>query len=544
MLKIQNLTIDFNGNKAIDNFSINIESGKILGIVGESGSGKSMTALSIIGLLPENANVSGSILFGKNQENDLLKLTDKEMQNIRGNRISMIFQDPLSAFNPSQTIGKQLSNTIKIHQSLKKDKRKELILNLFNSVKLPAERVYKSYPFQLSGGQRQRALIAMSLANNPTLLIADEPTTALDVTVQKEIVDLLKTLTKERNLTMVFISHDLALVSQIADYIAVLYKGVCVEQGNVKEVISNPKNDYTKALLLCKPSIETEKTRLPEVSDIMENKSFQKPIEVQKPINIYLSQLIKVENMIVDYPVNQGREKVRAINNISFEIFEGETLGLVGESGCGKTTLSRTLLNLIKTTQGSIIFKGSPISLIAKNRLFWSKKVQIVFQDPYSSLNPVYRVGECLSETFRIHFPQKTSKEIRNCVIQLLEKVGLDSNYFNRLPSELSGGQRQRVVIARALIPNPELLICDEAVSALDVSVQSRILNLLNDLKNELKLTYLFISHDLAVVKYMSDRLLVMQNGIIVESGNPDSIYKTPKNEYTAKLIGSICDFC
>ncbi len=543
MLHIENLNVKFDNNTVIDNLTLDLQKGQIVGIVGESGSGKSMTALSIMGLLPKNAQMSGDIIFGE-QKVYLNKLTEQEYRKIRGNQISMIFQDSLTAFNPSKRIGKQLVEIVQIHQKTTYRQAQNKIFELFEQVKLsPAERIFNSYPFQLSGGQRQRALIAMALANKPQLLIADEPTTALDVTVQKEIVELLLSLTKEERLSMIFISHDLALVSQIADQIAVMYKGVIVERGETKNIIYNPQNEYTKALIKCRPTLQRQKFRLPEISDLIDSNStlHENPTLVESDISD--NKIIETKGISVEY-ADQKREKVvKAVNNVSFQLFERETLGLVGESGCGKTTLSRTLLNLIKLSSGEIFFQNKPLQLIASKRLKFSKEIQIVYQDPYSSLNPVISIGAALHETMTIHSPVMTRKEIRLKVIDWLIKVGLDDSYYKRLPSELSGGQRQRVVIARALIPQPKILICDETVSALDVSVQARVLNLLNDLKKEFGLTYIFISHDLSVVKYMSDRIAIMQNGRIVEIGNAEDIYKNPATEYTKELIESIPKF-
>ncbi len=540
MLHVDNLTVRFDNNKVIDNLSFELQEGQIVGIVGESGSGKSMTALSIMGLLPPNAQMSGKIIFGE-QQICLSTLTEEKYRNIRGKHISMIFQDPLSTFNSSKRIGKQIAEILKIHQRISNAEARKEILKLFDKVKLsPAERIFNSYPFQISGGQRQRALIAMALANKPQLLIADEPTTALDVTVQKEIVDLLISLAKDENLAMIFISHDLALVSQIADHIIVMHKGLMVEDGKTNNIIHNARNQYTQALIKCKPTLLHKKYRLPEISDFINGNVTMH--ENQTPIksNISENKIIETNSLKVEYLDSKRKTIVKAVDNVSFNLFEGETLGLVGESGCGKTTLSRTLLNLVKLSSGDIFFQGKPLRTVAAKRLKFSKEIQIVFQDPYSSLNPVISVGEALRETISLHFKNYTRKESHIKAIEWIEKVGLDNTFYKRYPDELSGGQRQRIVIARALIPQPKVLICDEAVSALDVSVQSRILNLLNDLKKELRLTFIFISHDLAVVKYMSDRIAIMQDGHFVEIGESEQIYKTPKTAYTKNLIDSI----
>lgn len=541
MLAIENLNVQFDTHTVVSDLTLNIAKGEIVGIVGESGSGKSMTALSVMQLLPPQAKVTGQITFeGRDGAKfELNSLPERVMQKIRGNRISMIFQDPLSAFNQSKQTGKQIAEIIEIHQKANYKTAKEQTIALLERVRLtPTNRIFDSYPFQLSGGQRQRALIAMALANSPDLLIADEPTTALDVTVQKEIVNLLVTLAKEEHLSMLFITHDLGLVSQTADFIVVMHNGIAVETGTTKDIISNPKHSYTKALLKCKPTLQQQKKRLPEVSNLLDNNNYQ-PNNLPSIISTSTQkQIIAVNNLEVTY--SNKKQPFKAIDKVTFDLYEGETLGLVGESGCGKTTLSRTLLNLTDKTAGEIIFQGEPLQIVAANRKKFSKKIQIVFQDPYSSLNPVISVGNAICETTMVHNPTLSRKKAKMKTIDWLYKVGLNENFYKRLPSELSGGQRQRIVIARALTPQPKILICDEAVSALDVSVQARILNLLNDLKREFNLTYIFISHDLAVVKYMSDRIAIMQKGKIIELNEAEKVYNKPQNTYTRQLINSI----
>ena len=487
---------------------------------------------------------SGKIEFGVENVIDLADRTEKEMQSIRGNQIAMIFQDPLSALNSSQKVGKQMIEQVLCHQKISKIKAKQLVFSLLEKVNLdPPNRFFNAYPFQLSGGQRQRILIAMAMANNPKLIIADEPTTALDVTVQKEIVELFVSLVRSQNISMIFISHDLALVSQIADSIVVMYQGKVVEQGSTFSLINKPKENYTKALLNCKPTLLQKKSRLPEVSDMMHDQGTDSKPRYELNSRIGQTKLLSVENLLVEFNDNGGKNYVRAVDHLSFSLFEGETLGLVGESGCGKTTLSRTLLRLIRFTNGEIRFQGQSLDLFSKNRLQFSKEIQIVFQDPFSSLNPIISVGNALKETIHIHNQKLKNKQCIDEANLWLEKVGLNASFYNRLPRELSGGQRQRVVIARALITKPKILICDEAVSAIDVSVQARMLNLLNDLKFDLGLTYIFISHDLAVVKYMSNRLLIMKNGKIIESGNSEQIYAAPQSEYAKHLINSIPEY-
>ncbi|HON18965.1 MAG TPA: ABC transporter ATP-binding protein [Salinivirgaceae bacterium] len=543
ILCIENLTIKFNHTTVVNNISFSTDRGKVLGIVGESGSGKSMTALSIMRLLPANAKQSGSITFFEEEKKiELTTWSEQQYQRLRGNTLSMIFQDPLSAFNSTRKIGTQLLEALAIHQpTMSGREREHRIIETLRKVQLDStQRILNSYPFQLSGGQRQRALIAMALLNSPKVLIADEPTTALDVTVQKEIVELLKMLVKNENLSLLFISHDLGLVSYLADDLLVMKNGNIMDYGTTNQVLKNPVSEYTRALLKCKPTLNQAKVRLPEVDDIIQQKNIasnktifpQKIISTQNPI-------LTVKNLSVEYRSKHNSPTFRALNNINLTLNEGETLGLIGESGCGKTTLSRTLLNLINPVEGTLLLNHFPLSEIGKNRKQLSKLIQIVFQDPFSSLNPANTIGFTLKETIAEHYPKLTKTEVDKWVTKWLLKVGLDETYRKRKPLELSGGQCQRIVIARALIPKPKILICDEAVSALDVSVQAKILNLLNDLKQEFSLTYLFISHDLSVVKYMSDRIIIMKNGCLIEEGDSETIFSRPQNEYSKTLIFS-----
>lgn len=553
LLSVQELSVSFGKKKksteVLHNISFDVQENEILGIVGESGSGKSVTSLSIMGLLPKkNAHYSGTILFeGKN----LLEIKEKEFRNIRGKDIAMIFQEPMSALNPSLKCGKQVSEILKLHLNLKSSEAKKETILLFEKVKLPRpNEIFNSYPHQISGGQMQRVMIAMAIACKPKLLIADEPTTALDVTVQKEIISLLKSIQQETKMAMLFISHDLNLVSEIADRVMVMYKGDVVENASTIEIFKNPKAEYTKALLKARPALDVRLAILPTIASIAD-KSFVpkevKPTErAKKHKHIYTQvPILEITNLKKYYFSNMGlfakNKIVKAVDNISFSVFEGETLGLVGESGCGKSTLGRTILQLEKASSGSINYKGKELTTLTKTEIRnLRKEIQIIFQDPYSSLNPRLQIGQALMEPMEVHRLGKSKKERKQKALLLLERVGLNESYFNRYPHELSGGQRQRVGIARTIAVEPKLVICDESVSALDISVQAQVLNVLNELKNDFGFTYIFISHDLAVVKYMADQLLVMNKGKIEELGDADEIYANPQTEYTKKLVGAI----
>ena len=553
LISIKDLVLSFGGKKkkteVLHTISFDVFENEILGIVGESGSGKSVTSLALMGLLPKKqANLSGEILF---QGNDLLKYDEKKFRKIRGSEIAMIFQEPMSALNPSLKCGFQVSEILMLHLNMNASEAKKETISLFEKVKLPRpNEIYNSYPHQISGGQMQRVMIAMAIACKPKLLIADEPTTALDVTVQKEIISLLKSIQKETKMAMLFISHDLSLVSEIADRVLVMYKGNIVESATTEEVFKNPQNEYTKALLASRPSLNVRLAELPTIASIAD-KSF-KPREIKaterakKHKQIYTqAPILEIVNLEKYYFSNVGlfakTEVVKAVDNVSFSVFEGETLGLVGESGCGKSTLGKTILQLEKATAGSIKYRGKELTTLSKTDIRnLRKEIQIIFQDPFSSLNPRLMIGEALMEPMEVHGLGKNKKERRERVISLLDRVGLDETYFYRYPHELSGGQRQRVGIARTVIVEPKLVICDESVSALDISVQAQVLNLLNELKNDYGFTYIFISHDLAVVKYMSDQLLVMNMGKIEELGDADEIYENPQTEYSKKLIQAI----
>jgi peptide/nickel transport system ATP-binding protein len=533
LLQIQNLSINFNSDgitTAVKNISFNIEAGKITAIVGESGSGKSVTSLSIMKLLPKQATIKGKIFFSQqNKETvDLLELSSKEINKIRGKDIAMIFQEPMTSLNPVLTVGSQVTEAIQLHKKVSKAAAKQQAIVLFEKVKLPEpSKIFERYPHQLSGGQKQRIMIAMAMSCNPSLLIADEPTTALDVTVQKTILELIKELQQQTKMSVILITHDLGLAADIADEVLVMYKGEIVEQGTTKNVLQNPKHDYTKRLLNSR-LINRQQTK--EDGQLSSN-----PVLVLKVENlkVYFSQKKKL--------FGKANEPFKAVDDVSFEIYKGETIGLVGESGCGKTTLGRTILQLIKPTSGNIILNGINLASLSKKSIRpLRKNLQIVFQDPYGSLNPRLTIGSAIAEPMKVHNILTSNNRRKEKVIELLEKVNLDADNYNKYPHQFSGGQRQRICIARALALNPSFLIFDESVSALDVTIQAQVLNLLSDLKKEFGFTSIFISHDLSVVHYISDRIMVMSKGEIVEEGSADEIYFSPKNEYTKKLINSM----
>ncbi|MCB4798388.1 ABC transporter ATP-binding protein [Neotamlana laminarinivorans] len=550
ILEVKNLSISIVSRTIIKNISYNLYENEILGIVGESGSGKSVSSLAILGLLPKKISKinSGSIIFN-NQ--DLTQLQSKEFQKIRGNKIAMIFQEPMSSLNPSLTCGEQVQEIISQHLIIEKSKAKQEIISLFEKVKLPnPERVYNAYPHEISGGQKQRVMIAMAIACKPDILIADEPTTALDVTVQQDIIKLLKSIQSDTKMSVIFITHDLSLISEIANRILVMYKGEIVEQGRAQTIFREPKHLYTKALINSRPSLDSRLKVLPTIQDFLNNtpkteiitkeqrKKNHKKIYSKPPI-------LEIVNIEKEY-FNKGGwfskpETFKAVNNVSFKLYEGETLGLVGESGCGKSTLGNAILQLDKATAGKILYKGEDITKLKTYEIKrLRKEIQIIFQDPYSSLNPRIPVGEAIMEPMRVHKLYNSEDERKEKTIDILNRVGLSEDYFNRYPHEFSGGQRQRIGIARTIALQPKLIVCDESVSALDISVQAQVLNLLNELKEAFGFTYIFISHDLAVVKYMSDQLLVMNKGKIEELDDADAIYSNPKKEYTKKLIHAI----
>lgn len=552
LLRVNNVSIAFKGEAgtipAIENISFDVREREIVSIVGESGSGKSVTALSILRLLPSTAIIKGGeIRFEKNTEVlNILELNKDELLKLRGNKIGMIFQEPMTSLNPVLRCGEQVMEAIRAHNKISDSRAREICIDWLTKVKLPdPPTIFNKYPHQLSGGQKQRVMIAMAMCCNPSLLICDEPTTALDVTVQRSILDLIRQLRDEYSIGVIFITHDLGVVSELSDSIVVMYQGKIVEQGKANDVLSTPRHPYTKALLACRPGLYRKRQRLPVVKDFLEGKtpgttlSSEPPIKKEGPI-------LSVRNLKVSFPVKTNllgkvTRRYTAVDDVSFDVHKGEVLGLVGESGCGKTTLGRAILRLIDADSGTISFKGRELTKVKKTDLkFFRKDVQIIFQDPYSSLNPRLSIGGAITEPLKVHGLAKNTDQRKKRALWLLGQVSLAQEHFTRFPHEFSGGQRQRIVIARALSLAPGLLVCDEAVSALDVSVQAQVLNLLNDLKKELGLTMIFISHDLSVVKYFSDRILVMREGKIVEEGDAEDIYSSPKNDYTKRLIESI----
>ncbi len=608
VLDVRNLKVDFFTDenkviKAVDDISLELKRGQTLGIVGESGSGKSVTSLAVMGLVPSPGKVSGGEIWFRGEKDakrvNLQQLPQAQMQKYRGSQIGMIFQEPMSSLNPVYTIGFQLTEAIRMHQKVSAaEGRRQAIARLQEVKLLPSDdqlqqqyidtlkAAFKSnqsdqrqlqqwvnqqkqimlerYPHQLSGGQLQRVMIAMAIACNPAVLIADEPTTALDVTVQATILDLLRELRDRRQMSMLFITHDLGLVAEIADAVAVMYQGKIVEYGPVEQIFSQPHHPYTKGLIACRPSLDQRPQHLLTVADFMSvQQTSRGELEIQAKQPIYPPQvspetiterltqlqqqqpLLEVRSLQVGFPVHgvfgQTKRYFMAVNGVSFQVYPGETLGLVGESGCGKTTLGRTLLRLIEPIGGQIWFEGRDVTAVKSQQLQQLRReMQIIFQNPFGSLNPRLKIGEAVMEPLRIHAAGKTQRQRRERAAYLLERVGLDPNRMNRYPHEFSGGQRQRISIARALALNPKFIICDESVSSLDVSVQAQVLNLLKELQAEFNLTYIFISHDLSVVKFMSDRILVMNRGQIVEQGPAESIYRQPKQEYTRSLIASI----
>ena len=575
LLEFKNLVTEFKTEgtlvRAVNGISFSLNKGETIGIVGESGSGKSVTSLSAMRLIPSPPGEisGGEIIFHKDdgESVDLLKISEEEIRKHRGNDIAMIFQEPMTSLNPVFTCGNQVVEAIMLHQNMNKHEAKDLTIKLFEEVQLPdPERIFSTYPHQISGGQKQRVMIAMAMSCQPSVLIADEPTTALDVTVQKTILQLMQKLQTERDMGILFITHDLGVIAELADKVVVMYKGDIVEQGNVWDIFSNPQHPYTKGLLACRPPLDKRYKFLPTVSDFMKEDENGKIIENKITVEEFTKDLaipnsqreskqkelfakepiLQIKNLKTYFPIRNGffggiSSHVKAVDNVNFDVYPGETLGLVGESGCGKTTIGRTIIKLEEPTEGEMIYKGMDIAKMnAKELREFRKEVQIIFQDPYSSLNPRMTIGNAIMEPMQVHGILENDEQRKNRVEDLLTRVNLDPSHFYRYPHEFSGGQRQRIGIARALAVNPKFIICDESVSALDVSVQAQVLNLLNELKEEFGLTYIFISHDLSVVKYMSDRMLVMQEGKIEEMGDADQIYNDPQTEYTKKLIDAI----
>jgi peptide/nickel transport system ATP-binding protein len=553
--------------RAVDDVSFSIEKGEIVGVVGESGSGKSVTCHSILGLLPQPpAKIEGgSIKFDKQE---LLKLPKQALRSLRGKKISMVFQDPMSCLNPFMTILDQVAEPLIIHESLSQQEAERQALEMMEKVGIrDAAKRAGSFPHEFSGGMRQRVMIAMALVTKPDLLLADEPTTALDVTVQAKILQILKSLRKELGVSVLFITHDLGVVAEIADRIVVMYRGKVVEQGKVADIFKNPKHPYVKGLLACRPTLDCKYHTLPTVDDFLETKEnddgtieiYENP-EPEKRLRKLQSattsennsfsetnkNLVEVSGLKVYFRSSKGflggvKEEVQAVNGIDLTIQKGETVGLVGESGCGKTTAGRAILHLIRPTEGTVLYDGKSLGALTKEALLeYRKKMQIIFQDPYASLNPRLTIEQALTEPMIVHQIGKDRSNRRDMVVHLLEEVGLTSKHLLRYPHEFSGGQRQRICVARALAVEPEFIVCDECVSAMDVSVQAQVLNLLQELQQKRQLTYLFISHDLSVVKFISDKVVVMHAGKIVESGTAQEVYANPREDYTKDLIASI----
>jgi len=591
ILEIDDLSVEFATYRqkvtAVNHANIQLRRGETVGIVGESGSGKSVTSLALMRLIPSPPGriPNGRLLFRSPSlgEVDLLRLTEAQMRQIRGNEIAMIFQEPMTSLNPVFTCGDQVVETLVLHQKLTFAEAKARTIALFEEVKLPRPaQIFTSYPHQISGGQKQRVMIAMAMACNPAILIADEPTTALDVTVQKTILELMQDLRAQHQMSMFFITHDLGVIAEIADRVVVMYKGNIVEQGPVRDIFAAPQHPYTRGLLACRPRMDVRLRVLPTVADFMTEDGQARPQATENQVSnaseinntpnggITVEQalqravvteadyrarqdklraqapILDVQHLKTYFPIRSGFLSkttgfVKAVDDVSLQVYPGETLGLVGESGCGKTTLGRTLLRLIEPTAGKITFQGQELTTLSMEEMRRVRRdFQIIFQDPYGSLNPRMSVGEAILEPLQVHKLLDNDKQRKERVIQLLERVNLKADHYDRYPHEFSGGQRQRICIARTLALKPRFIICDESVSALDVSVQAQVLNLLNELREELGLTYIFISHDLSVVKFMADRLMVMNNGQVVESGYSDDVYANPTQDYTRKLIDAI----
>ena len=562
LLDIKNLEVKFSSGKeefiAVKNISFSLHKGETISVVGESGSGKSVTSLSIMQLIPSPPGkiTAGEIIYyGRVKAVNLLSLKEDEMRAYRGKDIAMIFQEPMTSLNPVFTCGDQIVEAVLLHQKCTKKEAKEKAIELFNEVKLPRpESIFESYPHQLSGGQKQRVMIAMALSCEPSVLIADEPTTALDVTVQKTILLLLKEIQQKRQMGIIFITHDLGVVAEIADRAIVMQSGKIVEEGDVKALFKNATHPYTKGLLACRPPLNKRYIHLPTVADFLDIAHPFQAVEITKEERkknhekLYsTTPVLEVENLKTWFPLKKNwlgktTDWVKAVDDVSFNVYKGETLGLVGESGCGKTTIGRSIVQLVNATAGKIKYQGTDLLSLSSSELRpLRKKIQIIFQDPYSSLNPRIPIGKAIMEPMQVHKILDNDKQREEYVINLLEKVSLKAEHFYRYPHEFSGGQRQRICIARALAVQPEFVICDESVSSLDVSVQAQVLNLLNDLKREFGLTYIFISHDLSVVKFMCDRMIVMnKSGKIEQMDDADVVYENPQTEYTKTLIESI----
>jgi peptide/nickel transport system ATP-binding protein len=560
LLKVENLEVSFKSEsnqwiKTVKGISFNIPKNKTVALVGESGSGKSVTSLAVMGLLPKGQSQISEQSQIRFEDKDLLNLSVAELRNICGKDIAMIFQEPMSSLNPVFTVGDQIAEVLRIHLGMGRKQARARVLELLKEVGIPSpDTKIDAYPSQLSGGQQQRVMIAMAIACEPKLLIADEPTTALDVTIQKQIIDLLESLRQRREMSMLFITHDLALVGEIADEVIVMRHGEIRESGDAQQVLEQPNDVYTRALLHCRPQLSSRPYRLPVTSDFMKQENGQ----LIEAINLSTSHLqersrgltgdepiiLDVQNLKKSFYSRKGlwgRDEFQAVKDVSFKLAKGKTLGLVGESGSGKTTIGLLLMRLHEATGGQAFIDGKDIlAMSEKEFALYQRKIQIIFQNPYASLNPRFTIGQILLEPMRIHAIGQNDQERKKIALELLERVSLPVEAYDRYPHEFSGGQRQRIAIARCLTLKPEILICDESVSALDVSVQAQVLNLLQDLQDEFGLSYIFISHDLSVVKYISDQVMVMNHGEVVEIANSDELYLNPQHEYTQKLLKAI----
>ena len=552
LVQIKELSVSFgrqSGTRAVNNISFDIPRGKITALIGESGSGKSVTALSFMQLLPASAKLRGSMLFSEDGKAsvDLLKLAPEAIRTIRGHTIAMIFQEPMTSLNPLHTCGAQVMESLVLHKKLSKQAAKAKTIELFQQVELPQpEKMLKRYPHQISGGQKQRVMIAMAISCDPALLIADEPTTALDVRVQKNILELLKKIQGETGMSVLLITHDLLLVADVADETVVMYKGEVVEKGTTKKLLAAPEHAYTRALLACRPSPQSKGYRLPVISEIMIAENGQSSPQVNIAAPVAGNTILEVQDLTVSFPTKKNilgttTASYKAVGHVSFTVRKNETIGLVGESGCGKTTLGRAILGLIRPESGKIMFEGKDIAgCTAAEMKLLRKDLQVVFQDPYGSLNPRLTIGEAIMEPIKVHEPRQNKNQRREKAMHLLEQVNMDPDSLSRYPHQFSGGQRQRICIARALALDPDFLVFDESVSALDVSVQAQVLNLINELKAGYRFTSLFISHDLSVIRYISDRVMVMDKGKIIETGTADEVFFHPKEDYTRELLASV----
>jgi peptide/nickel transport system ATP-binding protein len=550
LLQIRDLDIAFRLERksepfrAVKGISFDIPTNSTVALVGESGSGKSVSAMSILGLLPENAIIppASQVLYNGR---DLLKASMAEMQSLRGKEISVIFQEPMTSLNPVFTVGEQIGEVLRLHMGMTGAQARARVIELLNEVGIPNPQLrVNSYPHEMSGGQQQRVMIAMAIACEPKLLIADEPTTALDVTIQKQILDLIANLQEKHHMSVLFITHDLGVVGEIADYVVVMQNGVIQEQGTIRQIFENPQHPYTKALLACRPRLDRRPKRLPVIDDFLKGDGRPHLEERHRGSDPADAIILEVQNLTKTFFLKEGlfgKRAVPAVRDVSFRLPKGKTLGLVGESGSGKTTVGLTVMRLHEATGGKVLFEGRDLLALSEREMMaYRRRIQIIFQNPYASLNPRFTVGQILVEPMKIHGIGRDERDRVDMAFQLLKRVGLSEQSFYKYPHEFSGGQRQRIAIARCLTMKPDVLICDESVSALDVSVQAQVLNLLQDLQDEYGMSYIFISHDLAVVKYISDQVMVMNDGAIVEMADSDEIYRDPKQDYTRKLLSSI----